>query len=233
MEFSEFVEESDTDTGIDVFTQEQIGFLESRLAELTGLLDDTEGFISLSSAQKELIIELRILLGQGTIETDFSPEFPYNPWPEYLREEQRSGRGGYGYGSGYGSGYPITRAQIVRRTTVSTQSGGGYALIDSVISPANQTTETDIIVMKNSSNAGIIDDLSDEGVSINDVKEIPDILTNNTLILADGAGDSEDNVKYDDNNNISSEEKEKVSASDPIIKHSSSTRFKELQESVR
>lgn len=83
-EFSEFVEDSQTGSFLDPATEEELGYLRTRLAQLTAAADNPDDVMALSVAQKDLIIEMRILMGEGKIPEDFVQQFPYLSWGEYI-----------------------------------------------------------------------------------------------------------------------------------------------------
>lgn len=85
-EFAEFVDGTTSFATDNSFVdQSELGYLRNQLQQLTAELDAGGSVRVLSTEQKRIIIELRILLGQGTSEEDFSSAFPYLPLPEYLK----------------------------------------------------------------------------------------------------------------------------------------------------
>jgi hypothetical protein len=221
-EFSEFVDIQQIPPPANVFSQDQINFLQSRLDELTKQLDESSGFIALTSAQKQLIIELRILTGQGKTESDFSPEFPYNPNSEYLRELSYQGIssrrrvaptnsiGGYGYGS---TMLPTSTVISSRRRVAPTNSIGGYGYGSTMLPTSTVISSRNTISL---SSPEKIVYLSNEPITANDVIKMPEMLPDTTIQM-NNIDSPENQITYDDNNNILIEES-RILPTDPIIK---------------
>jgi len=193
-EFSEFVDIQQIPPPANVFSQDQINFLQSRLDELTKQLDESSGFIALTSAQKQLIIELRILTGQGKTESDFSPEFPYNPNSEYLRELSYQGISS-------------------RRRVAPTNSIGGYGYGSTMLPTSTVISSRNTISL---SSPEKIVYLSNEPITANDVIKMPEMLPDTTIQM-NNIDSPENQITYDDNNNILIEES-RILPTDPIIK---------------
>ena len=76
-------EQNNNNTEFSVLEEENV-LLKQKLDLLTGQLDNST-VISDNLAIKQVILELRKLLGQGRVDSDFSLDFPYSPIRKEIR----------------------------------------------------------------------------------------------------------------------------------------------------
>lgn len=251
VEFTEFVKDDTANETQELspFTQDQIAFLENRLNQLTSDVEEAGDAVSLSSSQKDLIIELRILLGQGKDETDFSKDFPYNPWPEYIREinqpressqrqispRQTTVFADPRYRGPDRSSPTSERSDSRRQTTIrprqtsvlsSERYLGPFPISNNLRPISTNPTKRFSPDEEDMKDIEFVGPIASDDIEPT-VEETPTI-TDNTLIMSEP--DNRDIISYDDNNNIVDNNKSIRLPSDKIV---NSRKIRVLQESDR